>query len=114
MAAILPKMKNNFYSLIILSLLTVLVWNCTKDSTVSSDSLYIPKTSDITANATLQELQQGRELYISYCNSCHGLYLPEKYTPTKWKSTMTSMGPKTGLSSSDLLLITKYLCKGMQ
>jgi cytochrome c5 len=87
---------------------------CKKDSTVNSDFLYFPTITDVTPNATLQELQDGRDLYISYCNRCHGLYLPESKTPAQWKNVMSSMGPKTGLSAADQLLITKYLCKGRQ
>ncbi len=108
------RFKVTIHSFLILFALTIFLGSCTKDSTVSEDSLYNPSITDITANATLQELQQGRELYISYCNRCHGFYLPESYTPTEWKNIMTSMGPKANLSSSDSLLVTKYLCKGKQ
>ena len=113
MAKIIKMIRKIHYLLILLAL-TAILSSCTKDSTVSEGSLYTPSIADITANATLQELQQGRELYISYCNRCHGLYLPENYTPAQWKTTMISMGPKAGASSSDLLLITKYVCKGKQ
>lgn len=105
---------NKFYFFLILFAFPALLGSCEKDSTVSEDSLYMPSITDITPNATLQELQQGRELYISYCNRCHGFYLPESYNPTEWKNIMSSMAPKANLSSSDSLLITKYLCKGKQ
>jgi hypothetical protein len=87
---------------------------CKKDSTVGSGSLYTPTAANVTANATLEELQQGRTLYINYCGNCHGLYNPESYTPMQWKSIMNNMGPKTGMSNSDLLLVTKYVCMGKQ
>lgn len=101
------------YFLILLAV-TAFLGSCTKDSTVSEDSLYMPSITDITPNATLQELLQGRDRYISYCNRCHGFYLPESYTPAQWKNIMVSMAPKANLSSSDSLLIIKYLCKGKQ
>jgi len=108
------KLNNEFCYVFFLLILIITSGSCKKDSTVSEDALYFPTVTDITANATLQELQQGRELYISYCNRCHGYYLPESYTPTEWKNTLNSMGPKAGVSSSDLSLVTKYLCKGKQ
>jgi hypothetical protein len=113
MAKIIEMNKRIHYLLILLAL-TAFLGSCTKDSTVNESSLYTPSITDITANATLQELQQGRDLYISYCNRCHGFYLPENYTPAQWKNILSSMGPKANLSSSDLLLVTKYLCKGKQ
>lgn len=36
----------------------------------------------------------GRELYISKCNSCHQLYNPHEYTITAWDSILTIMKMK--------------------
>lgn len=106
------NVQTSFYAFVLM--LATFFGSCKKDATVSSDSLYVPTASNVTPNATLQELQEGRDLYMNNCNRCHGLYLPESNTPMQWKNILTSMGPRTGLPSSDLLLITKYLCKGMQ
>jgi hypothetical protein len=104
--------KTLFLSASFLTML-FLISGCTK-TTNDTSSLYIPSASDVTANATLQELQQGRELYVNYCNRCHGLYTPENYTPTQWKSILSNMGPRTTMTSSDILLVTKYVSKGKQ
>jgi hypothetical protein len=85
---------------------------CKKDATTTTDSLYVPSSSDVTANATLAELQQGRSLYISHCGSCHSLYLPESFTASRWQSIMPSMSPRTNLTSSEVQLVTKYVTKG--
>jgi len=88
-----------------------LTGSCKKDLG-SSSSLYTPTTADVTATATLAQLQQGRALYSSNCNSCHGLYMPENYTPAQWGSILNSMAPRTGMSSSQVLLVSKYVTKG--
>jgi hypothetical protein len=111
--------KNRFkapeiFTTVLFVLLAAFWGGCKKDSTIDSGSLYTPTASNVTANATLQELQQGRTLYISHCGSCHGLYNPESYSSMQWKSIMNSMGPKTSMSASDLLLVTKYVCMGKQ
>jgi hypothetical protein len=92
-------------------LLAVLGTACTK-SNVDTSALYVPSGSDVTSYASLQELQQGRELYINYCSSCHGLYSPDKFTVVQWKSILNSMTPRTSLNSSDISLVTKYVTRG--
>ena len=86
---------------------------CQKNS-VDTSSFYVPTSANVTVNATLAELQEGRILYLNNCNRCHGLYSPDSYTPTQWKSVLSTMGPRTTMSSSDIVLVTKYLCKGQQ
>jgi len=87
--------------------------SCKKDKT-ANDNLYIPAAADVTANATLAELQQGRELYINFCGVCHALYSPESYSVIEWKSSITRMAPKTSLNAAQLTVVTKYVCKGKQ
>jgi hypothetical protein len=106
----MKTIKERFYP-VILSGLLLLFAGCNKSSSGTS-SLYTPTAADATTTATLTDLQQGRSLYISNCGSCHGLYSPDDYTSSQWKSIMTSMGPKAGLSASDNLLVTKYVSRG--
>ncbi len=84
---------------------------CTKTGGDTSQ-LYVPGSSDVTANATLEELQQGRALYIGNCNACHGLYNPDSNTPTQWRSIMSNMAPRTSMSAAEVQLVTKYLTRG--
>jgi mono/diheme cytochrome c family protein len=69
-------------------------------------------SSDATATATLEELQQGRTLYINNCGSCHGLYSPDDYSATRWKSIIPTMSPNTGMNASQVTLVTKYVTRG--
>ena len=104
--------KMNWHYLLSLSAaLIIFIAGCSKGNT-SGSSLYTPTVSDVTATATLIDLQQGRTLYMNNCNGCHGLYSPDDYTPGQWKTIISSMGPKTGLPSSDIKLITKYVSRG--
>ena len=107
------KTMKSFYLQVLFVYILVILGSCSK-STSGSSSLYTPTSANVTANATLQELQQGRSLYISNCNSCHSLVSPDDYTPAQWKSILSSMAPKTGMSSSEILLVTKYVSKGQQ
>ena len=103
----------NYHLQILFVFFLVLTGGCSKNAADTS-SLYTPTNANVTANATLQELQQGRALYISNCNSCHALVSPDNYTPAHWKSVVSSMAPRTGMSTSEILLVIKYLCKGQQ
>jgi len=91
--------------------IAVLIWGCSK-TTADTSSLYTPTSSDVTATATLQQLQQGRTLYINNCNACHALYSPDSFTPSQWKSILSSMAPKTSMGTADIQLVTKYVTKG--
>lgn len=105
------KIKNYYLPLFFVAILFITA-SCKKDRGVSG-SLYTPTSSDVTATATLTELQQGRALYTTNCNSCHMLYMPENYSPAQWKSIMGNMAPRTRMSSAQTLLVTKYVSKGL-
>jgi hypothetical protein len=107
------KKTKYFFLPVIFVYFLVLAGGCSKNAADTS-SLYTPTSANVTANATLQELQQGRALYISNCNSCHALVSPDNYTPAQWKSVLSSMTPRTSMSTSEVLLVTKYLSKGQQ
>ena len=106
-------MKTEKSLLLFLFTLAMVVGSCSKSSTDTS-SLYIPTASDVTAKATLQELQQGRTLYINNCNACHALYSPDSFTPAQWKSILSTMAPKTSMGTADIQLVTKYVSRGNQ
>ncbi len=85
--------------------------SCSNQLTDTSN-LYIPTPSDVTATATIDELTQGRSLYIDNCEKCHGLYTPESFSSSQWKSVMLQMAPKTRMSAAEVSLVSKYVSKG--
>lgn len=85
--------------------------SCKKDALVT-DSLYVPVASDVTATATLTDLQQGRTIYVNSCGSCHGLYSPDQYSVSNWNSILPNMAPRAGLSASEKALVQKYVERG--
>jgi hypothetical protein len=97
---------------LVLILVLGLSGSCSKDS--SSSNLYTPTSADVTANATLSELQQGRTLYLNNCGNCHNLYSPDDFSPAIWKSYISTMAPRTNMNTSQVSLVTKYVCRGKQ
>jgi len=72
--------------------------------------LYVPSENDATAsNVSLQNLQKGRELYVSSCASCHGLVDPLKLTKDKWEKKMVSMQKKAKIDDTKKDLILHYI-----
>ena|SRR5450631_1004738 len=96
--------------MIFCTLALILTVSCKKNS--GGSSLYTPTNADVTITATLQDLQHGRTLYMDNCNSCHSLYSPDDYTPIQWRSILPNMAPRTGMTSSEILLVTKYVTRG--
>lgn len=104
--------KFKYSKILILSLAIMVFYAGCQKSNGGVTSLYTPTSADVTSTATLQELQQGRTLYINNCNSCHGLYSPDDYSSAQWKSILNSMAPRTGMSSPEISLVTKYITRG--
>ena len=106
----MKTLKNYIVGVLFISVF-LLIGSCTKNN-VDTTALYIPTSADVTLTATLPELQQGRDLYVNNCGRCHGLYSPDNYTSSQWRSIINSMAPRTSLSTSEIQLVTKYVTKG--
>jgi cytochrome c5 len=87
------------------------VSSCKKVS-VTTDALYIPVAADVTATATLAELQQGRTIFVNSCGQCHELYSPDTYSASNWNSILVNMGPRAGLTAAQTTLVSKYVSRG--
>jgi len=105
------KTSNHFFAwtLTIASLVTI--GSCSPEN-VTTSTLYTPTSADVTSTATLQQLQQGRELYINNCGTCHHLYTPETYSTAQWQNIVAQMAPKTRMVSAEVDLVLKYVTKG--
>jgi len=60
---------------------------------------------------TLQELQQGRTLYVQKCAGCHNLHRPDEYAPEEWDVQLDEMTQEEDvvLSPEQRELIGRYL-----
>ena len=74
--------------------------------------LYTPTAADVTANATLDELKQGRALYVANCGECHYLYSPDDFPASSWGSILSRMGPYTPMSQDEIKLVKEYVTRG--
>ena len=90
----------------------VIFTSCSKNSSSSADPYYTPTAANVTSTATLTELQQGRDLYLGRCGACHGIYSPDSYSAANWRSILSIMGPRAGLSAANITLVTKYVTRG--
>jgi len=99
-------------SILVVSILAFLFVGCNKNLTTNTDSLYVPTTTDVTATATLSDLQAGRSLFISSCGRCHSIYSPDSYSAANWKSIVPGMASRAGLTTVQASQVTKYVTKG--
>ncbi len=74
-------------------------------------SLYIPKNEpDGKENVIpIEELKQGRSLYVHRCSGCHNLHLPNEYTAAEWKVNLDDMQHKAKINDDQKALILQFL-----
>ncbi len=58
---------------------------------------------------TLQDLQDGRSLYVQKCASCHHLRQPAKYEPERWPQLVAKMRPNAKIDEAQAELLVRYL-----
>lgn len=58
---------------------------------------------------TLEELNRGRQLYISKCASCHTLFLPADRAPAQWPGLVEQMSERASLTLQSRAAIERYL-----
>lgn len=76
-----------------------------------SSEIYVPSKKNVNKveQASLEELQQGHDLYINNCGKCHKLYSPGSRSNIEWKQALNKMIPKTQLNNDQSYLIYRYL-----
>lgn len=103
--------KKVVFSLVIGMIAMSSLVGCSKSSDPAT-SLYVPSAADVTANATLAQLQEGRALYVSHCASCHSLYNPDNYSASSWRSYVAKYGSRAGLTPAQETLVGLYGTRG--
>lgn len=58
---------------------------------------------------TLQNLAEGRRLYILKCSGCHSLRSPSLLTEEKWQEQIIEMQKKAEISDQESTAILRYL-----
>jgi mono/diheme cytochrome c family protein len=62
-------------------------------------------------DVSLQELEQGRDIYLKTCGECHGLIHPERYSPEEWPDWIVTMQTDQGveISAENVQHLQRYL-----
>jgi hypothetical protein len=58
---------------------------------------------------TLEELAQGRALYVDKCSGCHNLHVPAEHTPEEWKGYVAYMTADAKITPEEAKEIARYL-----
>ncbi len=74
-----------------------------------ASALYMPTSSQVTENATLEELNNGRASYVNKCGGCHTLKLPSEYSAHVWQENLDEMQERARISDKEKSDIFKYL-----
>ena len=58
---------------------------------------------------TVEDLAQGRALYVDKCSGCHNLHLPAEYPPEEWKSYVAYMVAEAKITPEEEAAIARFL-----
>ncbi|MCC7107992.1 MAG: cytochrome c [Deltaproteobacteria bacterium] len=58
---------------------------------------------------TLDDLAQGRSLYVKRCAGCHALYRPERYPPERWAPHIDEMAERAALKAGERETLLRFL-----
>jgi mono/diheme cytochrome c family protein len=73
-------------------------------------SLYFPTEKDANQSAIpLENLKEGRVLYINNCSNCHNLIEPAQFKKGIWERAMLVMQKKAKINNNEKDLILQYL-----
>lgn len=96
---------------LVVVLITFFVFACSRKTIPASDTnagtptIDTPKMDE--AQATI--IAQGKTIYTTRCNRCHGLKNVSKYTSVHWDNILKSMIPKARLNETEAQQVTAYV-----
>lgn len=97
---------------LVVVLITFFVFACSRKTIPASDTnagtpptIDTPKMDE--AQATI--IAQGKTIYTTRCNRCHGLKNVSKYTSAHWDNILKSMIPKARLNETEAQQVTAYV-----
>lgn len=91
--------------------LACLLWACGGSAVPEPTAADATRAGSHFPDVTLNELSQGRTLYLSRCGSCHVLRRPTDLAPEQWQVEVDEMRTKNGvkLSDGEARAILRYL-----
>ena len=60
-------------------------------------------------DATLETLKAGHTIYITKCNTCHGLKSIPTRSEENWLKEISEMAPKAKLTASETETLSRYI-----
>ncbi|MBK6516761.1 MAG: hypothetical protein IPM79_21160 [Polyangiaceae bacterium] len=70
---------------------------------------HVNAASTVYPGTTVEELREGRSLYVAKCAGCHQLYLPSHLAPARWPASVSEMRERAAISEAHEKMISKYL-----
>jgi mono/diheme cytochrome c family protein len=74
---------------------------------ISPDAVEMAKTR--WPGASAQTLEEGRGIFLSSCNKCHGYPDRSAYADEKWPGIIERMGKKAKLSPEQAQLVLRFI-----
>gem|GEM_PF-712387 len=62
-----------------------------------------------TEKIALQDLKEGRAIYVNKCATCHPLRLPNQYNNKEWEVNLNKMQIKAKITNKEKRLVYQYL-----
>lgn len=94
------------YQIITLGFALLLLASCG----ATAKNLYLPLEANAAkTDVSVQDLVNGRDLYLNECNECHKLNQPKKYTSGEWTKILKKMQEKAEITDAQRELIFSYL-----
>lgn len=72
-----------------------------------SSELYQPIQG--TDKVSLEDLKEGRVIYVKNCASCHQLFLPAKFNNKEWETNLNKMQNRAAITDAEKQLVYQYL-----
>jgi mono/diheme cytochrome c family protein len=78
-----------------------------KASIPTAEELYaagaLPREADLNA------LRRGRAVLVTECAACHRLFLPDEYTPERWRGIVKRMAGRASLAEDQAADLDLYI-----
>jgi cytochrome c5 len=82
---------------------------CARTTLPSATPVDAKRASVTWPGTTVAELNQGRQIYLSKCSSCHQPVQPGSIAPKEWPQHIDEMKTRSKLDDREVRLIERYL-----